>query len=286
MSNNSYPGSEDLFHLIKSKTIKMIGWIEALTYTNGKTPRFNDSADDIAPSLYEIHDYADRLKIPRPKTIALKESGYRKFKNSRYECIVDYGIPSPAHQPGHSHCDIFSFELYVDHLPVIVDTGTSTYEEFERRHTERSTRSHNTVQIGSYEQAEIWSYFRIGRRPKVYNFEDTSDFISCSHDGFKNGKYQHKRSFRFRSNDIKIFDEISPKPMIPAYAYLHFHPDQNVKLMGPFISAGDNVQITVDGASNIRLEEYQYAHGFNKLQTAVCAVITFYSEIVTTVVIK
>ncbi|MCS2404764.1 heparinase II/III-family protein [Bacteroides salyersiae] len=47
-------------------------------------------------------------------------------------CWSDY-------QPGHAHADTFTFELHINNRPVIIDTGTSTYEVNEARFYERST---------------------------------------------------------------------------------------------------------------------------------------------------
>ena len=34
----------------------------------------------------------------------------------------------PNYQAGHSHADTFNFELVVKNKPIVVDRGTSTYE--------------------------------------------------------------------------------------------------------------------------------------------------------------
>ena len=58
---------------------------------------------------------------------------------------MDIGKIGPDYQPGHAHADTFTFCLYFKNTPIVVDTGTSTYNIGKRRDKERSTMVHNTV---------------------------------------------------------------------------------------------------------------------------------------------
>src|SRR5690606_41051676 len=50
---------------------------------------------------------------------------------------------------------------------VLFRSGISTYQISPRRDYERSTKAHNTVTIDDQDTAEVWSGFRVGRRPTV-----------------------------------------------------------------------------------------------------------------------
>src|SRR5579872_3010652 len=147
-----------------------LAWLAAMTRPDGKPSLFNDAAYGISPSLAELRSYAENLRIavdpdrPFPPVHDLPNSGYARLTSGRLCMIIDAGEIGPSYLPGHSHCDTLSFELAAGTVPIIVDTGVSTYEIGARRQLERSTAAHNTVQLGSLEQSEIWAGFRVGRR--------------------------------------------------------------------------------------------------------------------------
>ena len=113
-----------------------------------------------------------------------------------------------------------------------MDTGTSTYEDNEIRQFERSTSAHNTVQIGEFEQSEMWSSFRVGRRAKATIISENEDEITASHDGYNRHGIIHKRTFVADNQSITIKDEVIGETKYPKKAYLHFHPDVELKIEG------------------------------------------------------
>src|SRR5690606_22460204 len=102
-----------------------------------------------------------------PAAGSLTDSGYRKLQNKKVELIADIHGISPSYQPGHAHADSLSFVMEVDGKPCVVDMGISTYQISPRRDFERSTKAHNTITINDQDTAEVWSGFRVGRRPTV-----------------------------------------------------------------------------------------------------------------------
>jgi uncharacterized heparinase superfamily protein len=117
---------------------RMLGWLETVTFSNGTIPLVNDAAEGIAPTTAQLLMKAERIGI-EPERIILSDSGFRKFRTPVYEIVANVGSVGPDYQPGHAHADTFSFELHVHSQPIIVDTGTSTYETNARRQWERST---------------------------------------------------------------------------------------------------------------------------------------------------
>nr|WP_299171062.1 alginate lyase family protein [uncultured Allomuricauda sp.] len=271
-----------------NKGTKMLGWLEAITYRNGNIPMVNDCAYDIAPSSNQLFEYANYLKIPFGKVV-LKESGYRKFLGKNYELFVDVGNIGPDYQPGHAHSDTFSFELYLNQQPLIVDVGTSTYEKNEKRQIERQTSSHNTVMIDGGDQSQVWDGFRVAKRAKITDLKERMDAISAAHDGYKSIGVRHERHFYVKKNII-INDKIlgAGNRKIESQAFFHIHPSVNdlVVKNNRIVFGGIGTSLSFEGKiNNIRLSEYEYCIGFNRTTIGQKICVTFSKELTTTIML-
>src|SRR5690606_8331802 len=234
----------------------------------------------IAPSSKQLSRYAKLLGLQWDRS-KLSDSGYRKFSNNKYELFIDVGNIGPAYQPGHAHSDTFSFELYKDGLPIIVDTGISTYEKNDLRRAQRSTSSHNTVKIGNVEQSQVWGGFRVGNRAKVISINEKDNLIEASHDGYKQLGIIHTRSFEVDKNSVIISDSISKKTPLTQNAYLHFHPDiSEIEIFHDQIKLHDQeISINVSNAKVINKGVYNYALNFYLTNLAVMIEIKFDKEL-------
>lgn len=288
-NNKLFDGQESLLIFMKEKSEKMLQWINCMTFSNGNIPLFNDAATGIAPSSQQLNDYAIRLGITSEKVIPqihlnfsdsfLKESGYRRFNGSNYECIIDVGQIGPDYQPGHAHADTFNFELYLHGKPIIVDTGISTYEKNERRQSERSTLSHNTVQVNSFNSSEVWSGFRVARRAMVIFLEENSTEITAIHDGYSHLGLFHSRTFAISGDVLKIIDTITGKNQVPSIARIHLHPDVRFQKIDNSISI-DGLKIEFLGQDSICFSDYLYAAQYNTLIPSIVVEITFYRQLI------
>ena len=261
---------------LESKASKMLGWLSQVTYKNGQIPMVNDSAFGIVPESNLLFKYARALNL-NWNSGELSDSGYRKFIKNNYELFVDVGHIGPNYQPGHAHSDTFNFELHIDSIPFIIDTGTSTYEKNELRQKERSTNAHNTVSVNGKEQTEVWGGFRVGRRARIINLKETNLSVEATHDGYsKSEGCLHTRKFEVRDHDIVINDILSKN--IDGVARFHLHPqfkDFNIdndridfKHFNQSLRfSGVNVQLEV--------ESYTFAEGFNKRSEAKCIKVLF-----------
>lgn len=277
LQNSNSPHSE-LKHFLEVKAAAMLGWIQAVSFSNGDCPMVNDSAFGIAPATSALVEYGRRLGIVAREN-RLHSSGYRMIRFADVELFVDVGHIGPDYIPGHAHSDTFNFVLYKKGVPFIVDTGTSTYESNERRRLERSTRSHNTVMLGDMEQSEVWGSFRVGERAKVIKLDEQDRSIHATHDGYKAEGVYHHRRWQWVDKKLEIKD-LLPRSTKEATAYLHFHPDVEVKLREHAIHAGE-ITIRFEGARKIDLAAYEYATGFNQYKKATKAVIAFQNSLVT-----
>ena len=145
-----------LLRLLAENAGLMCGWLMNIAFDNGDLPQVNDS-DDESHSWFSLFKYADSLGIKcRPRVLG--PSGFRKFRNSHFEMLVDINGLTPSVAPGHSHADTFHFVLHVFGSPFLIDTGVSTYTQGPERSYERSTQAHNTVVVNNKDQSE-----KIGR---------------------------------------------------------------------------------------------------------------------------
>jgi len=263
IENNNWQEKE-LLSFMKQKASLMLGWLNIVTFRNGNIPLFNDSTNKIAPTTEELNEYASRLNI-KEKKVPLGSSGYRKYENNRYELIVDVGNIGPDYIPGHAHSDTFNFELCVDEIPMIVDTGISTYETNARRTLERSTDSHNTVMIANQNQSEVWGGFRVGQRAKIIQLNELENSVEATHDGYKSIGVYHRRKFIVEEKRILVEDFIEGGNL-EASAYIHFHPDVSVVVEEKTVLI-NNVILEFD-TNNIELQKYDFAPAFNTLQKA------------------
>ena len=267
---------DDLLSFLENKASYMNSWLYNITYKNGNIPMVNDSTFNIAHKSEKLFSYAKHLNI-KYNEIPLSSSGYRKISNDTYELFLDIGNIGPNYQPGHSHSDTFNFELIKNSKPVFVDSGISTYEKNKKRQIERSTCSHNTVEIGGENQTDVWGGFRVAKRANITKLEEKSNFIEASHNGYVSQGYIHTRSFLWEKKEIILIDKISKSTSNTAKAFFHLHSS----LAKPLVS-GKNVilkslemYIEFESASKIYIEEYQLSKGFNKSSLAFKIVVIF-----------
>ena len=284
MENNStfksISDNEISIHLIE----KCLNFLQTITFQNGDIPLVNDAAKNIATTTKQLIDYANQLNI-KGSARKLLASGYRKFSNEYYELLVDVGNIGPDYLPGHAHADTLSFVLYVNQKPFIVDTGTSTYENNEIRQLERSTSAHNTVQIGDFEQSEIWSSFRVGRRAKATILSENQHQVTASHDGYKRLGIIHKRTFIADYQRVIIKDEIIGTLKYPQKVFLHFHPSVDLSIKGNIIKTNFG-NLIIDNALRITENNCSITEEFNKRIPTKVITLFFNKSITTTINIQ
>lgn len=168
--------------------------------------------------------------------------------------------------------------MYLQGKPIIVDTGISTYEKNERRQFERSTSSHNTVQVNSFDSSEVWDGFRVARRARVIFLEENSTGITARHDGYRHLGLLHERTLTISGNVLKITDNITGKNQVPSIARIHLHPDVRFQKIDNIISI-DGLKIEFLGQDSIYLSDYLYAPQYNTLIPSIVVEITFYNQL-------
>lgn len=272
--------------VVESRVRSAADWLAHMIRPDGRVPLLNDAAYDQGPRAAEVLAQTERMLGPAPAPgdglHYLEGSGYFRYRSGRLFVLGDVGQIGPSYQPGHAHCDMLSFELCWEDRPLIVDTGTSTYEISPRRSAERGTAAHNTVQLNGLEQTEIWAGFRVARRARVEDVVAEAGKISAQIRAFPAAWSRLHRDWRFsRGESMQIEDRILSNPAgLPATTRLHFHPDVKLAGRGDLWSA-EGLQIRVEGALAVRNVEYLYAPEFNTLRTARCLEIDFDDHLLT-----
>lgn len=182
------------------------------------------------------HERFNRWRVnetPR-SSAALRESGHYVMRDdaNREYLILDAGKPCPDYLPAHAHADLLSYELLIDGQRVVVDSGVYQYAAGPWRDYFRSTRAHNTVEVASEDQSEMWSNFRVARRarpgPVIWQQKDDYILAQGSHDGYRRlaVPITHRRTIVWRKNRFwLIVDELLGSGQASADNHIHFHPD-------------------------------------------------------------
>jgi hypothetical protein len=278
-NNHIFNEQRKLLIFLTKKSISMLRWLNAITFSNGEIPFLNDSAPSIAPSTKQLNQYAIALNLITGEDIVRKgkanfsESGYRCFKNSIYECILDIGQIGPTYQPGHAHADTFNFVLNVYNVPVIVDTGISTYNHGVTRLQERETAAHNTVTVLGKNSSEVWSSFRVARRANVEILEDQEDTIIAQHDGYKRLGTIHKRQWKFFDRRIEIIDSLAGK-IINGKFYLHIAPEYKPEVKDGVVII-NNIQIVFQNAGMTEVVKTRLPNGYNQFNENYTVEVSF-----------
>lgn len=265
--------------LLETKALSMLSWLHEVSYKNGDIPLVNDAANNINPSSEVLFNYAKTLHLT-PEKITLKASGYRKLTNNIAELFIDVGNIQPSYQPGHAHADTFHFDLYLNNIPVFIDTGTSTYNIGSTRTKERSTKAHNTVTVNNKDSSQVWSGFRVAKRAKVSILADTNNKVSAVHDGYKNMGIKHQRNWVLSDNRLNINDFLIGKNTTKAKAYFHCHPNIDV-IQNKNILTINNYKLEFIDATTITLSNYKYAGEFNTYKEAPLITVDFKSKLTT-----
>jgi Heparinase II/III-like protein/Heparinase II/III N-terminus len=250
----------------------MRSWLGAMLMPDGNVPLFNDCT---LVNEKRLKTLGPTAPDERP-LVVLQPSGYVVMKpDERLHLVADVGPPCPDELPAHAHADCLSFELAVDGRRVIVDTGTSTYIQGDRRQYERSTRAHNTVEIDGTDQTEVWGVFRAARlaRPHVERAHETQSRIEVvgSHTGYEArlpGAPIHRRSWSVRPGEIAIDDEIRGTGLHKIAARLYFRSSEEIKSIGPADAESKSMSLSFSHGKeelSYRIESGTCAFGFGKL---------------------
>jgi uncharacterized heparinase superfamily protein len=193
---------------------RMRRWLAAVLGPDGQVPLLNDGYPVSRELLAALRPGPDPLTPDNPLLI-LPETGLVRAAAHGWHLLADVGPPCPRSLPAHAHADTLGCLVHVDQVPLLIDTGTSTYEPGPARRYERSTAAHNTVEIDGADSTEVWGVFRAGRRARVscLTARVRSSGITCeaAHDGYRRrcGRPRHHRRWSLTRDGLQIDDLVT-----------------------------------------------------------------------------
>lgn len=261
-----YAVLEEKPEFLESALADMTSFLEAILHPDGDIPLFGDSVLRAGPPTQALlrlarHTLAmtSTLSSGRKAGHALEASGFYVLgdPDKKHCMIVKTAPPSPPYQPGHSHADLFSYELSLAGQRLIVDSGVHGYAESPLRDYCRSTRAHNTAQLDDLEQCETWHTFRIARRPQSFSAQfyasddgSTLEAVFAHYAGFRHRRVIH---FDRKTCSWEIHDTMQASPgEHELKSFVHFHPAWEVVLSNNTITASSG---TMRGRIVVELSE-------------------------------
>ena len=126
-----------------------------------------------------------------PRTAAFVPAGFYVLRGGGDHLFVDSGPVGLAGRGGHGHNDALSFELALDGVTLVTDSGSYVYTaDIAARNAFRSTAYHSTPQVDGEElnrfvPGELWT-LRDDARPSVEEWEpdDPRPRLRARHDGY------------------------------------------------------------------------------------------------------
>lgn len=218
---------------------KMRMWLTNMCHPDGEIAFFNDAAFKIAAMPSQVDEYAERLELPTTTRFVpaegithLEESGYVRLQRNGKVVLFDVAPVGPDYLPGHAHADTLSFEFSIHGERLVVNSGTSVYEEGAERLRQRGTAAHSTVSINAQNSSEVWGAFRVARRayPFDLRIDENTMRVECAHDGYRylNGSPLHRRMVWMSDSKVSVRDVIGGK-YDTATARFYLHPKVEVE---------------------------------------------------------
>ncbi len=186
--------------------------------------------------------------------VVLPDSGLARLAAAGWHVLADAGGAQPWGVAAHAHAGTLGCVVYTDGRPLLVDTGTSTYEPGPARAYERSTAAHNTVEVDGTDSTEVWGGFRVGRRARTswLASHDSGGTVVCAaaHDGYRHlpGRPSHRRRWSLRGADLVVDDLITGHGRHTVTLHWHLAPGVTVHP-----GSGSAEVVTGTGAFRVRV---------------------------------
>jgi uncharacterized heparinase superfamily protein len=251
---------------------RMRHWLGAVLTPDGQVPLLNDGYPVDRELLAALRPGPDPV-TPASPVLVLPETGLVRAVAGGWHLLADVGMPCPPSLPAHAHADTLGCLVHVDKVPLLVDTGTSTYEPGPVRRYERSTAAHSTVEVDGADSTEVWGVFRAGRRARVSGMaaRASSSSITCEavHDGFRRlpGRPLHRRRWSLTSSGLRVDDMVTGRGRHEIVIRWHLAPGSAVRIADAAVlvtspAGAFSVAISATGPVRLAVETGQVAAGF------------------------
>jgi len=214
-------------------TERMRGWLGAVLTSRGDVPLLNDGF----PVSHEVLAALRPAAPPAGPLQVLPDTGLARAVTGGWHLLADIGLPCPRELPAHAHADTLGCLVDVDGQPLLIDTGTSTYEPGPARDRERSTAAHNTLEVDGCDSTEVWGAFRAGRRARVRDVSagwcEGVVTIEAAHDGYRHlpGRPRHHRRWSLRAAGFQVVDTVTGRGRHRIVVRWHLSPGVRARLV-------------------------------------------------------
>jgi len=229
---------------LHEKVTAMRRWLGAVISPTGDVPLLNDGFPVSRELLAELAP----MPPPEGPLHVLPDTGLARATAGGWHLLADIGPPCPRELPAHAHADTLSCLVHVDDVPLLIDTGTSTYAAGAVRDRERSTSAHNTLEVGRRDSTEVWGAFRAGRRARVRGVSARADAaadtvtVEAAHDGYRSlpGRPLHHRRWALRAGELWVDDTVTGEGRHPIVVRWHLAPGSQLRLVpgGAVVTTG------------------------------------------------
>jgi uncharacterized heparinase superfamily protein len=255
---------------------QMHHWLSCVLSPDGRVPLLNDGYPVEAGLLAALRP---GIAAAEP-LLVLPDSGLVKAVVGHWHLLADVGAPCPDELPAHGHADTFGCLLHADGVPLLVDTGTSTYAPGPVRDYERSTAAHNTVEVDGTNSTEVWGAFRAARRARVHNVVAQADQgvlrVEAAHDGFRAlpGRPWHRRRWSLTEAGLQVDDLVLGSGTHTTVVRWHFAPGSALRLIpgGAAVTGPGGgkfrVGVTANAPITVAAESGPVAVGFQRTTEA------------------
>ena len=215
---------------------------------------------------------------PSPQSPASRDfacGGFYVMRSNDAHVFIDAGDIGMRGRGGHGHNDTFSFELWCDGHPFIVDSGTFTYSaDVKTRNEFRSTQAHNTLMVDNKELADftgLWSIRADETQPHVLRWQPGADrdILEAEHFAYQSLPSQviHRRRFELVKSPFSLIvaDRIKASGAHLLESFLHFAPGVSLELTGvqKAIARNQNARYIVSvNAGNLSLSDTWYSRSY------------------------
>ena len=101
---------------------RMTDVLFSLQRPDGSFPLFNDATHEIAHPVHTLLAYGQAITGHTPLRVnKLPDTGYYIHHDEQVFLAIDGGIVGPDHLMAHAHADVFSYELCLEGLPIVID---------------------------------------------------------------------------------------------------------------------------------------------------------------------
>jgi uncharacterized heparinase superfamily protein len=214
---------------------RMRSWLSCVLAPDGQVPLLNDG--------YPVNaELITALRLPLPpadRLLVLPDTGLVRAAAGSWRLLADVGAPCPEELPAHAHADTLTCLVQVGGIPLLVDTGTSTYAPGPVRSYERSTAAHNTLEVDGADSTEVWGAFRAARRARVTDLATCTAHggvltIEAAHDGYRHlpGRPVHRRRWQLTEAGLRVEDYVTGRGRHVLVLRWHLAPGSGLRLAG------------------------------------------------------